>query len=59
MVENLICNIFFILQNMLISNFITQICYNEPKTSEKKETVKVGYPVANKKCENQPVSWTP
>jgi len=33
----------------------TKVCYNEPKTSETKEPISVGYPVPNKKCESQPV----
>merc|ERR1719312_550941 len=34
----------------------TKVCYNEPSLSSTRKPVKVGYPVANKVCENKPVT---
>ena len=32
-----------------------QVCYNEPKVSESRQSVTLGYPVPNKVCEDKQV----
>jgi len=41
--------------NSYCKNVKTKVCYNEPKVSDVRKPVTIGYPVANKICENNPV----